>query len=221
MGALGDFDSIEYGQLLMRNHKAIIDSQYKMIIAGIGNEESRKQYCSYTKVPEESLFILKDNNLHNLLNLSSGLQKFHNPYINLLLMCLGIESPGTLKEVIRGYLGDPVAKNLFTSNDQISIANCIKFKASLFNWIGKDNTLRPFELATLRLLNLVEVLSNWIIYMPYIQYLTQRGGTFIFNDQNNLIYSHSSSALLDYSQTMSNPLQYLDRLIINSSDSMG
>ena len=36
-----------------------------------------------------------------------------------MIMCLGINSPGTLKEVIRGYLGDRNSSNIFNNDEEI------------------------------------------------------------------------------------------------------
>ena len=49
---------------------------------------------------------------------------------------------------------------------------------------GRPLYLRPFELASLRLQNMIEVLSNWDTYMPYPNSLTQRGGTYLLNNNN-------------------------------------
>ncbi|MEO1693248.1 MAG: AhpC/TSA family protein, partial [Cyanobacteria bacterium J06631_6] len=69
---------------------------------------------------------------------------------------------------------------------------------------------RPFELATLRLRNMTEVLSNWNTYVPDATYLTQRGGTFLFNRSGEFLYEHRDSHILGFAADISNPLSFLD-----------
>ena len=52
---------------------------------------------------------------------------------------------------------------------------------------NKGNFQRPFELATSRLINMIEVLKNWDTYFPYPSHITQRGGTFLFDSELNLL----------------------------------
>ncbi len=84
-------------------------------------------------------------------------------------------------------------------------------KGSLFNIAGK-NYQRPFELATLRLQNMVEVLKHWQTYVPNDKYLTQRGGTFLFNKEGELIYEYRDKGILGFAENMSNPLIFLKTL---------
>ena len=69
---------------------------------------------------------------------------------------------------------------------------------------------RPFELATLRLANMGQVLSNWSTYVPNSAYLTQRGGTFLFDQQGELIYEHRDPGILGFAANMSYPLAFLE-----------
>lgn len=69
-----------------------------------------------------------------------------NAYIKLLPMLAGIGSPGTVGEVLRGYVGDRNAKQIFDS-------------PSSFDVLGKGYQ-RPFELATLRLNNMIQILNH-------------------------------------------------------------
>jgi hypothetical protein len=107
-----------------------------------------------------------------------------------MLMCAGIGSPGTIAEVLRGYRGDKKAPQLIGSNEVVKAKLLPPLKGSVFNLAGGQGFQRPFELATLRLRNMVEVLGHWKTYVPDAAYLTQRGGTFLFNTQGELLYSH-------------------------------
>ena len=110
-------------------------------------------------------------------------------------MCTGFNSPGTISEVIRGYLGDVNARNIFANNEKIYINKFFSFKSGIFDLVGNSSSLRPMELATLRLQNMVEILSKWNIYMTDQHYLTQRSGTFLADRNGSLLYSYKSQAL--------------------------
>jgi hypothetical protein len=114
----------------------------------------------------------------------------------LLLMCAGIGSPGTLAEVFRGYRGDRNAPQ--------------RIDSPLFRLAGGEGFQRPFELATVRLRNMNEVLSNWRLYVPRDDFITQRGGTFLLDADNHILYSHRDAGILGFSATMSRPLSFLD-----------
>jgi AhpC/TSA antioxidant enzyme len=68
---------------------------------------------------------------------------------------------------------------------------------------------RPFELATLRLRNMSEVLSHWKTYVPNADFLTQRGGTFLIDNQGQVLYEHRDRGILGFAENMSRPLSFL------------
>ena len=79
----------------------------------ISDRNSGVKFCQYTGFPETSLYVDPTAELHRQLDLYQGLTlKFpglsakYNAFLNLMLMCAGIGSPGTLSEVFRGYKGD-------------------------------------------------------------------------------------------------------------------
>jgi hypothetical protein len=49
---------------------------------------------------------------------------------------------------------------------------------------------------------MAEVLSNWQTYVPDRSHLTQRGGTFLFNAQRELLYEHSDRRILGFAADM-------------------
>ena len=211
-GVLGDFDSIEYGQILAKNFDYLKQNDINLIAFGIGNKASKKKFCTYTGFPLDNLEVLDDNKLHEKLNCYPGKNIKLGQLINLLIMCTGIGSPGTLKEVMRGYLGDHKSSQIFSNKDKIKFNLLPAIPASIFNFAGQDGFLRPFELATLRLVNMFEVLGNWSTYMPNNLFLTQRGATFIIDENNHITYSYFSNALLSYSSNMSKPLSFINIL---------
>ncbi len=211
LGLLGDFDSFEYVQALLPYLEKLKKANINLMIVGIGDQESKEYFCNYTKLPMEYLKVFNNADLHKSLKLDRGLNLTLNPFLNLILMCLGIKSPGTLKEVFRGYIGDKNGNRVFQDNENINFINIIKFKSNLFNFISRDESLRPFELASARLLNMQEVISNWEIYMKNYSHLTQRTGTFLIDEYSNILYSFSSKGLLGFSETMTLPMDFLNK----------
>ncbi len=209
-GALGDFDSIEYAQRISKIIPLLKLSSIKLWAIGIGDESSKVRFCSYTRFPLESLVLENDASFHRLLGLSPGLDLPVEPLLNLILMCAGIGSKGTLTEVLRGYVGDRSSAQIFNNDDSIRIFSPITFKGSLFKKAGGIGFLRPFELATLRLKNMIEVISNWPTYMPNRKVLTQRGATFLLGRNHEVLYSYCPKSLLSYSENMSDPLCFLE-----------
>lgn len=214
---LGDFDSLEYAWWLQREAETLQASGVVIRAVGIGNLASGQRFCHYTGFPEDALFVDPEAKLHQKLGLYPGLSlnlpglsKAQNAWINLLLMCAGIGSPGTLREVLRGYTGDRAAPQLIADDEVVKAPPLPPLKGSFFNWAGGNGFQRPFELATLRLRNMVEVLSNWKTYVPDPSYMTQRGGTFLFDEQGKLLYQHRDRAILGFAENMSRPLCFLD-----------
>jgi hypothetical protein len=212
---LGDFDSLEYAWWLQREAKKIDELGIKIRAIGIGDRNSGLNFCNYTKFPKEWLFVDPDAEIHTSLGLYRGLaakvpflSMKQNSWLNLMLMCAGIGSPGTLTEVFRGYKGDRQAPQLIADEEIINNPLLPAIKGSLFKTVG-SGFQRPFELATLRLKNMTEVLGNWNNYVPNSNYLTQRGGTFLFDSQGTLLYEHKDRGILGFAADMSNPLVFL------------
>jgi AhpC/TSA antioxidant enzyme len=213
---LGDFDSIEYAWWLQRESKRLQSKGLAIRAIGIGSRTAGERFCNYTGFPSECLFIDPNAQLHRQIGLYSGLSfklpgfsTTQNAWINLILMCAGIGSPGTLAEVFRGYLGDRRAPQLLDDEKIVRAFPLPPFKGNFFNLAGGKGFQRPFELATLRLANMVEVLSHWNIYLSDAAHLTQRGGTFLFDAQGKLLYEHRDRGILGFAADMSRPLSFL------------
>ncbi len=215
---LGDFDNLEYAWWLQRESAKLQALGVIIRAIAIGNHASGEKFCEFTGFPTESLFVDPDAKLHQELELYQGLTfKFpllttgQSAFLNLMLMCAGIGSPGTLAEVLRGYTGDKKAPQLIDDDQVIHAKPLPPLKGSFFNLAGGKGFQRPFELATLRLRNMTEVLSNWSTYVPNSAYLTQRGATFLFDNQGNLLYKHCDPGILGFAENKSNPLSFLNR----------
>ncbi len=123
---LGDFDSLEYAWWLQREAKKLPPEKLAIRAVGIGNRASGTKFCEYTGFPPENLFLEPNGELHHQLKLYSGLKlslpglsPAQKAWLNLLLMCAGFGSPGTLREVFRGYRGDRQAPQLIEDDEII------------------------------------------------------------------------------------------------------
>ncbi|MBD1852088.1 peroxiredoxin-like family protein [Leptolyngbya sp. FACHB-711] len=213
---LGDFDNLEYAWWLQREAKSLREAGIAIRAVGIGDRGSGEQFCAYTGFPADCLFVDPKAELHQQLDLYQGLllklpllSPGQNAWLNLLLMCAGIGSPGTLSEVFRGYRGDRKAPQLIADEETVKAPPLPPLKGSSFRWAGGKGYQRPFELATLRLRNMGEVLSHWKTYVPDSAYLTQRGATFLFDAEGQLLYEHRDRAILGFAEDKSKPLSFL------------
>ena len=212
-GLLGDFDSFEYAF----NLKNFIDNDQNKNLDiydnAIGIQNGKEKFCKFTGFREENLIVVSDNQIHNNLEASRGLDIGLGGWINMLLMLSGINSFKTIKEVIRGYTGDRKAKQIYSEFDKIDALKFLKFSGNSFRKVFGDGYLRPFELATFRLNNMNEIIKNWSDYIINEKYLPQRGASFLLNDNNQVIYKFFSSDVLGYSSNMRDPLEFLSYLI--------
>lgn len=216
---LGDFDSLEYAWWLQRQADQLQALNLVVRAVGIGDRAAGQQFCRYTGFAPEQLWVDPEAALHRQLGLYQGLglrlpglPPGPAAWLNLMLMCAGIGSPGTLAEVWRGYRGDRQAPQLIAAEQVVQAGPLPPLPGRAFNWAGGSGYQRPFELATLRLRNMGEVLSHWRTYVPNSAYLTQRGGTFVFDAQGQLLYEHRDPGILGFAANMSQPLAFLSQL---------
>lgn len=213
---LGDFDNLEYAWWLKKESAQLQANKITVKAIGIGDRAAGIKFCEYTGFPSQNLYVDPTAEIHRQLGLYQGLKlKFPflsaktSAFVNLMLMCAGIGSPGTLSEVFRGYKGDRTAPQLIANQETVKDTPLPNIKGSFFKLAGGENFQRPFELATLRLRNMTEVLSNWSTYVPDAAYLTQRGGTFLFDTNGKLLYEHRDRNILGFAANMSQPLSFI------------
>ncbi len=212
-GLLGDFDSFEYAINLKNFIDNYQDKNLDIFAIAIGNQNGKEKFCNFTGFREENLIVVSDNQIHNNLNISRGLDIGLGGWINMLLMLSGINSFKTIKEVLRGYTGDRKAQQIYSEFDEISILKFLNFSGNSFKQVFGDGYLRPFELATFRLNNMNEIIQNWGDYILHEKFLPQRGASFLLNDKDQVLYKFFSSDVLGYSSNMREPLAFLSDLI--------
>jgi len=212
-GLLGDFDSFEYAINLQNFIDKHQDTNLDIFAIAIGTQKGKEKFCNFTGFSEENLTVVSDNKIHNTLEVSRGLNIGVGGWVNMLLMLSGVNSFKTIKEVIRGYLGDRKAKQLYSEFDEIEVLKFLKFSGNSFTQVFGDGYLRPFELATFRLNNMNEIIQNWSDYILKEEYLPQRGASFLLNNKNKIIYKFFSNDVLGYSSNMRDPLEFLNDLI--------
>ncbi|MFM7732809.1 MAG: AhpC/TSA family protein [Cyanobium sp.] len=195
LSQLGDFDSVEYAQALVPVLPRLEAAGIGLLAIGIGDAAGADRFCAYTGFPRQRLQVDAEPLLHRALGLYEGLAVPGGPWASLLLMCAGLGSPGTLAEVLRGYTGDRSAPP--------------RLATPLFDLAGKGFQ-RPFGLATVRLSNMREVLGAWRTYVPDDRWIAQRGGTFLLDADDTLLYQHRDRGILGFSETMAEPLRFLE-----------
>ena len=101
-GLLGDFDSFEYAINLQNFIKNNQDTNLDIFAIAIGTQKGKEKFCNFTGFSEENLIVVSDNQIHNNLKISKGLDTGLGGWVNMILMLAGINSLKTIKEVIRG-----------------------------------------------------------------------------------------------------------------------
>ncbi|KAG7346688.1 AhpC/TSA antioxidant enzyme [Nitzschia inconspicua] len=254
MPQMGDFDSTEYAEQLCAVMSDLKQANVELRLIGIGNVETAKLFSAHTGMPLENILLDPTATLHERLNLHRGpnwdvpawipnivLEWFatdicnnNNPnvpstlvaraWLNYMAMCAGIAAPGTLAEILRGYLGDKSAPERLRYGEKVEagpivITGVTDVKLGPIEyqslWKDQEGFLRPAELATVRLRSMVEVLSKFDQYVPDQGLLDWRGATFLLDAENNynLLYEYRNRGVLTYSETMDRPLSFLSGCI--------
>ena len=186
-GLLGDFDSFEYAINLQNFIDNNQDTSLDIFAIAIGTQKGKEKFCNFTGFSEKNLIVVPDNQIHNNLKISRGLDTGLGGWVNMLLMLSGINSLKTIKEVIRGYTGDRKAKQIYAEFEKIDVLKFLNFSGNSFKQVFGDGYLRPFELATFRLNNMQEIIQNWNDYILHAKYLPQRGASLLLDDKNKIL----------------------------------
>ena len=95
-GLLGDFDSFEYAINLQNFIGNNQDSNLDIFAMAIGTQKGKEKFCNFTDFSEENLIVVSDNQIHNNLKISRGLDTGLGGWVNMLLMLSGINSFKTI-----------------------------------------------------------------------------------------------------------------------------
>jgi hypothetical protein len=143
LSQLGDFDSLEYAQALVPLMPQLASAGLAVLAIGLGDEAGRQRFCAFTGFPLERLMVDQEPHLHRGLGLYEGLRLIDGPWPNLLLMCAGIGSPGTLAEVLRGYTGDRSVPQRIADEEIIQAGPLPPIQGSFFARAGGSGFQRP------------------------------------------------------------------------------
>ena len=231
---LGDFCTAEYAEHLVAVAPDLRAAGLDLRVVGIGDARAARRFCAFSGLPLETLRVSPDASLHAALGLHAGpgwpapgflpaaARASARAWLNYMAMCAGVAAPGTLREIARGYFGDRRAPERLAPDAQVRagpITITGTRRVQIGGWIDYENAWkdergfqRPVELATVRLRNMVEVLSRWDEYVPDDAHLAVRGATFVFED-GEAAYEYRERGVLTYSATMPRPLSFLEPYI--------
>lgn len=164
----------------------------------IGSPENAREFAQLTGFPLSKLYCDPDASAYRAYGFSRGFLPDVpvNPYLKLLPMLAGIGSPGTIQAVLRGYVGDRAADASWTSSYLDRDAGGLVDK-SAFDVLGTKGA-RPFEVATVRLQNMMKIIPNWEKLAPANKDLiTQQGGCLVFEGRK-LVKKYEDKGILTY-----------------------
>jgi len=153
-----------------------------------------------------------------------------NPYFRVFLMLLGVGSPGTISTVLSGYFGNKalsetevawvdaalkqgarqgrfpttVPQRLPWEEKKAGESEWVELAtAGSTVWDGRgfgETGLRPFELATVRLQNMVSgIIANWGSLTPADdELLVQQGGAAVLGPSGECLYFYRDKGILTY-----------------------
>ncbi|KAM3573948.1 hypothetical protein VYU27_004076 [Nannochloropsis oceanica] len=181
----GDFNSFEYAQKILHNLPQLDRAGVNVVAVGIGSVASAQEFATLVGgFPLDRLYCDPSAAAYGQFGFSRGFAADLpvNPYLKLLPMLAGIGSPGTLQAVLRGYIGDKAADASWTSDylKGRSQGGQGLVDKSAFDVLGTEGA-RPFEVATVRLQNMISIIPNWQRLAPADKSLiTQQGGSLVF-----------------------------------------
>lgn len=111
---LGDLSSFELTQQLLHYQPQLADVNIITIAPGATSQNALK-FSELTTLPLSQLSVDASAGLYEELSFGKGFLAQQSdkvsPYVRLLPMLMGIGSPGTIQEVLRGYVGDKTASS--------------------------------------------------------------------------------------------------------------
>lgn len=232
----GDFNSWEVGQQLRAAIKQRRFGSAHIALVGIGTVEAGRKFAEYLDLPEGKFDFYADPTASCYKALKFGQGAFPeykqelNPYLRVFFMLFGVGSPGTIRRVLSGYLGDSSLKpeEVAWIDDALRVgASQGRFPVNVLTrfpwekprpgipywgnlaelgstvWDGRgfaEGGQRPFELATVRLQNMVSgIVEHWDeLKPPSDDLLVQQGGAFVVDGQAEPLYFYRDKGILTY-----------------------
>jgi hypothetical protein len=196
---LADFDSWEQAKFMVDDLPRLEAANVNVIAFGLGSVQAGEQFCERTKFPKAKLIVTTSSKLYRKMEYSPGfgdaLPVKLPGMVKLLVMCAGIGSPGTLKTVISGYFGSKNKPPVLVEGSNADVPEVRKLMDAT---LGAEY-LRPFEMATLRLANMTEILNNWDdLVCEDDQLLVQRGGSMVLDEEGEIVFDHVDPGILGY-----------------------
>eukprot|EP00607_Mallomonas_marina_P010845 CAMPEP_0182422646 /NCGR_PEP_ID=MMETSP1167-20130531/8380_1 /TAXON_ID=2988 /ORGANISM="Mallomonas Sp, Strain CCMP3275" /LENGTH=289 /DNA_ID=CAMNT_0024600861 /DNA_START=196 /DNA_END=1061 /DNA_ORIENTATION=+ len=212
-----DFNSWELAQRLKHDLEKLKSYKIEVICIGIGSPEAASLFSELLDFPADKLFSDEQALCHRALGFSRG--PFPNtpvsPMLKLGLMLGGIGSPGTIQAVLGGYFGSKDRESDGGVGNWIDSAikqgarkgrfptealgqPLSEIGAGAWDTLGTTG-LRPFELATLRLQNMLGGIGdNWKELAPKdTELVIQQGGSVVFKGKSSL-YRYDDKGILTY-----------------------
>lgn len=223
----GDFNSWEVAQQVRTAVRVGRMNGPSVSLVGIGSPESGRKFAEMLELPSSvKLYADPTGACHSALHFSRGALPQYaaslNPYFRVFLMLLGVGSPGTIVTVLGGYFGDgsksaeakawideslrqgAIRGRWPTSVPRLpgdgKMLNLAEVGSGVWDEaFGKDG-LRPFELATVRLQNMVGgIIAHWKELQPADdELLVQQGGALVTNAAGEAVYFYRDKGILTY-----------------------
>ncbi|KAL3160882.1 hypothetical protein ABBQ38_009275 [Trebouxia sp. C0009 RCD-2024] len=181
-----DLSSWEYAKKLKAILPQVEAAGVQVVVMGLGSRQNALLFSKLLDFPLRLIYADSEGVCYKALGFSRGFAPDAqvSAYLKLLPMLAGIGSPGTIQEVLRGYVGDRSSQPVWGGRQAFDILG--------------TGYQRPFELATLRLNHMVNILPRWGALSPSNSaLLTQQGGTLLFKDEETL-FRQDDSGILRY-----------------------
>ncbi|KAA8494506.1 hypothetical protein FVE85_2747 [Porphyridium purpureum] len=193
----GDLTTFEYAQRLLPELQVLEDKNVNLVCVGIGSPENARLFAQITGFPIEYVYADETAAAYEALDLYKGFlgeRAQVHPYVKLFAMLAGIGSPGTLRRVLGGYIGSRDRSIEKWSKGAIKFLD-----ANMFDVLGSQYQ-RPFELATVRLQNMIDIIPRWFELSPEKQELIVRQGATLVLDaaEERVLYAYRDTGILVY-----------------------